>query len=300
MLFIDRVDGRRIRDPGPFHAILPFLMRGRNESAVYYSKDIDVEAAVRYVHRRNTESGERRFSLFGLILTAAAQTFVLKPRLNRFVHGKALYERKSLKFSFIVKKRLTEDAKETTAQVTFPADVTADSAAQIITRAVELARGQDMTPDEREASIIHRIPFGKFIVSRVFRLLDRFNVAPSFMLESDPLYSSAFFANLGSIGLDTPFHHLYEWGTASLFVVVGRLFQKETRGSDGVYRKKNYVNVKMTLDERIADGLYFARAAALFQRLVQHPERMERPPEPGIAAEISEAPGTEPIERDDH
>ncbi len=288
MLFIDRVDGRRIRDPGPFHAILPFLMRGRNESAVYYSKDIDVDAAVRYVHRRNSESGDRRFTLFGLILAAAAQTFVLKPRLNRFVHGRSLYERKTLKFSFIVKKRLTEDAKETTAQVTFPMDVTVDSSADIIARAVDLARGQDMTPDEREASIIHRIPFGKSIVSRLFRLLDRFNIAPSFMLESDPLYSSAFFANLGSIGLDTPFHHLYEWGTASLFVVVGRLFQKESRGSDGSYRKKNYVNIKMTLDERIADGLYFARAAALFQRLIQHPQRMEKPPEAGTGAEIQE------------
>jgi len=293
MLFIDRVDGRRIRDPGPFHAILPFLMRGRNESAVYYSKDIDVDAAVRYVHRRNSGSGERRFTLFGLILTAAAQTFVQKPRLNRFVHGRSLYERGSLKFSFIVKKRLTEDARESTAQVSFPADVTADSAADIISRAIALARGQDMTPDEREASIIHRIPFGKFIVSRVFRLLDRFNIAPSFMLESDPLYSSAFFANLGSIGLDTPFHHLYEWGTASLFVVVGRLFQKESHGSDGALRKKNYVNVKMTLDERIADGLYFARAAALFQRLVQHPERMERPSAP------SEDPDGAPPPEDD-
>ena len=278
MLFIDRVDGRRIRDPGPFHAILPFLMRGRNESAVYYSKDMDVEAAVRYVHRRNAGSGERRFTLFGLILAAAAQTFVLKPRLNRFVHGRSLYERNSLKFSFIVKKRLTEDAKETTAQVSFPKDVTIDTAADIIAREVAQARGEGMTPDEKEASIIHRIPFGKFFVSRTFRLLDRFNIAPKFMLESDPLYSSAFFANLGSIGLDTPFHHLYEWGTASLFVVVGRLFQKESRGSDGLLRRKNYINIKMSLDERIADGLYFARSAALFQRLIQHPERMEQAP----------------------
>lgn len=277
MLFIDRVDGRRIRDPGPFHAILPFLMRGRNESAVYYSKDLDVDAAVRYVHRRNAESDERRFSLFGIILTAAAQTFILKPRLNRFVHGHSLYERKDLSFSFIVKKRMTEDAKESTAQVSFAEDVTMDRAADILTEAVNFARGDSLSPDEKEASIIHRIPFGKAIVSKVFRLLDRFNIAPDFMLESDPLYASAFFANLGSIGLDTPFHHLYEWGTASLFVVVGRLFQKETRGSDGTLRKRSYVNIKVTLDERIADGLYFARAAALFQRLIQHPERMERP-----------------------
>ncbi len=279
MVFIDRADGRRIRDPGPFHAILPFLMPGKNQSAVYFAKDIDVDAAVRYVHRRNAESGERRFSLFGIILTAAAQTFILRPKLNRFVHGRHLYERKDLSFSFIVKKRMTEDARESIAQVQFPPDLTADRAAEILEEAIAFARGDSLSPDEREQSILHRIPFGKGIVSRAFRLLDRFNIAPNFMLKADPLYASAFFANLGSLGLETPFHHLYEWGTASLFVVMGRLFQKETRGADGTLRKHSCVNIKVTLDERIADGLYFARAAALFQRLILHPERMENPPD---------------------
>ena len=277
MLFLDRVDGKRIRDPGPFHAILPFLMRRRNESAVYFSKDVDVDAAIRYVHRRNAQPTQK-FSLFGLILTAAAQTFVVKPRLNRFVHGRSLYDRTALSFSFIVKKRLTEDAQESTVKVTFPNDVTIDKAAEIIGNAVAFARGDSLSQDERETTLAHRIPFGKSIASKTFRILDHFNIAPNIMLDADPLYTSAFFANLGSIGLDTPFHHLYEWGTASLFVVVGRLFQKEHRGSDGTIRKHSFVNIKVTLDERIADGLYFARAAALFQRLILHPERMEFPP----------------------
>lgn len=291
MFFIDRVDGKRIRDPGPFHAILPFLMRRRNESVVYFAKDIDVDAAVRYVHRRNAEAGDRRFSLFGIILTAAAQTFVAKPKLNRFVHGHALYERKDLSFSFVVKKRMTEDAMESLAQVRFHPDVTVDTAADIITQAIEFARSDTMSQDEREQSIVHRIPFGKSIASRVFRLLDRLNIAPASMIDADPLYASAFFANLGSIGLDTPFHHLYEWGTASFFVMVGRLFQKEVHGPDRVPRKRSFVNIKVTLDERVADGLYFARAAALFQKLILHPERMENPPWMAASAGEETHPG---------
>ena len=95
-------------------------------------------------------------------------------------------------------------------------------------------------------------------------------------LEADPLFTSVYIANLGSIGLDTPYHHLYEWGTASVFMVVGRIFQKETRRGGEL---RHFVNVKFTVDERIAEGIYFAHAAALFQRLVAKPEILERGPD---------------------
>jgi hypothetical protein len=79
---------------------------------------------------------------------------------------------------------------------------------------------------------------------------------------------------LGSLGLDTPYHHLYEWGNASLFIVMGKLQQEEGRPSrSGPGR--HFVNFKVTLDERIADGLYFARAASIFSRLMAKPELLE-------------------------
>jgi hypothetical protein len=103
------------------------------------------------------------------------------------------------------------------------------------------------------------------------------------MVAADPLFTSVYVANLGSIGLDSPYHHLYEWGTASLFMVVGRVFQKEARKSGngrlGAPELKHFVNIKFTVDERIAEGIYFAHAAALFQRLVAKPESLELPPD---------------------
>lgn len=283
MLLIDRSDGRRVRGLPGFQAIMPYLMRRRNESAVYFGKDIEVENAMRFVRRKNAEEGANRYSLFGLIVAAAARTIALKPRMNRFVHRRGIYQRNSLSISFIVKKKLTEEAAETNAKIYFERSDTLSTAIDRINRGIEAARAEGMGADDREVEIAHRIPFGKAVATGAFRLLDRFNLAPAGMIKTDPLYTSAYFANLGSIGLDTPFHHLYEWGTASAFVVMGRMFQKDLVRPDGSMVRRHFINFKVSLDERIGEGIYFAHAASLFQRYVAHPELLEEAPDLELA-----------------
>jgi hypothetical protein len=279
MLFRDRIDGKRCSDIADFKAIMPYIMRSRNESAVFFSRDLDVENAIRYVKARNTACDENRYSLFGLVLAAGVRTFALKPRLNRFVHRRGIYEHSKLSFSFIVKKRLTEESAETNAKIYFdPAD-TLDTVMDRFNAAVEKARGEELGPDDREVLAAHQVPGGKALASGGFRFLDRFNIAPAGMIDNDPLFTSAYFANLGSIGLETPYHHLYEWGSASLFVVLGRMFQKEATRSGGPSSLRHFINMKVTVDERIADGIYFAHSAALFSRLLLHPEILETPPD---------------------
>ncbi len=277
MLFRDRIDGKRLRLPA-FNAILPFLMKGRNSSAVYFGKDIEVENAIRYVHRKNAESGTSAFSLFGLLLAAGARTFFEKPDLNRFIKGRTFYTRRETAFSFVVKKRLTEEAGESIAKVRFEPNDTIYRMMDRINEAIEFAKSEIKGPGDREIDLAHRIPFGKSIITAGFRLLDALNIAPASMIAADPLYTSAFFANLGSIGLDAPFHHLYEWGTASLFVVVGRTFQKEVRMGDGSTARRTHIGLRATVDERISEGIYFAHAASLFQRYVMRPELLELAP----------------------
>lgn len=271
MIFRDRPDGRRVRHETPMSAILPYVMRSRTESAVMFSRDLDVEEALAYVHRVNAERPGARYSLFGLFLAAAVRVFALKPKLNRFVSRRGLYQRDGLFFSFIVKRELTEEAPERSAKVRFlPQDDIAAVMAKV-NAAVDALRGDGYAPDEREMRIVNAIPGGKAAFTFLFRLLDSLNLAPAPLIEADPLYSSAYFANLGSIGLETPYHHLYEWGTASLFVSMGRIFRKESGKAAG----RRHLNVKITLDERIADGIYFAHAASLLARFIRKPAELE-------------------------
>lgn len=282
MLFIDRPDGKKIRQAHALNAIMPYMMPGRNQSAVYYEKDIDVENALRHVRAKNSmsnadsqPSGQERYSLFAFSVAVLVRTLAIRPELNRFIHGRALYQRKDIVISFIVKQKMTEDAPEGSAKVYFRPDDGLDEVTKKINQAIADVRGRGQGSDgETIAKIAHRLPGGKALIAGLYRFLDRLNLAPAALIASDPLYATAYFANLGSIGLDAPFHHLYEWGNASIFMVMGKLLQRESHhGAFG--SKRHFANFKVSLDERIADGLYFARSASVFYRLFANPELLD-------------------------
>lgn len=277
MLFIDRPDGKRVRGTHALNAMMPYMMRERNESAVYYEKEIDVENALRHVRAKNskTEEDKDRYSLFSLFLAAAVRTFALRPELNRYIHRRALYQRNHIALSFIVKQKLTEEAPEGNAKVFFDPGDNLEEVTRKVNEAIAYVREHgDGGSGEKLVKAAHSVPGGKALLIALYRLLDRFNLAPWALLRTDPLYSTAYLANLGSIGLDTPYHHLYEWGNASFFIVLGKLTQKD--GHHGTFgSKRHFINLKATLDERISDGLYFARSASIFTRLLARPELLE-------------------------
>ena len=93
---------------------------------------------------------------------------------------------------------------------------------------------------------------GKALLIGIYRLLDRFNLAPWSLIKMDPFYSSIYIANLGSLGLNAPYHHLYEWGNTSIFLVIGKMFSKEL-WHGGTRVRQRYIELRVTIDERIAD-----------------------------------------------
>ena len=113
------------------------------------------------------------------------------------------------------------------------------------------------------------------IVSLICRLERKGAILPA-LVETDPYHSTVNFANLGSIGLPSGFHHLTNWGTTSLFVVVGKMGRMPFFENDQVVFKEG-VNLNITVDERIADGYYFSKSMKLLQYLLQHPDLLDRP-----------------------
>ncbi len=144
--------------------------------------------------------------------------------------------------------------------------------------AVGEGRGDRPTTSEKEMDVVTRLPRSLLrFVMWAQRALDYFNLLPAAMIRSDPLYASAFLANLGSIGLDAPYHHLYEYGTVPVFVAIGRIHKAPVVDADGNLAVRRVVTVKYTLDERIADGFYCARSLERFRELVQAPAPLLEP-----------------------
>jgi len=259
---------------------MPYMMRGRNESAVYYEKEINIENALAYLKKlkmaQETKEDQDRFTLFGIIMTAALKTMALYPRLNRFIHRRAMYQRRHLVFSFIVKQHFDQDAPEVNARLFFNPDDSFEAVSTQIRSAILGARTRGEGDGEQFADIFHKIPGGKALLVGIYRLLDRFNLAPWSLIKMDPFYSSIYIANLGSLGLNAPYHHLYEWGNTSIFLVIGKMFSKEL-WHGGTRVRQRYIDLRVTLDERIADGYIFAEAASAFSRMLSNPELLELP-----------------------
>lgn len=276
-----RYDGTLLKDLPPFRVINPYVMRGRNESAIYYTQTIEIESTHEFLrdYNRGRDRSER-LSLFHILLAAVVRTIALRPQMNRFVSGQRIYQRNRLQVSFIVKKSLTDDGDETNAKITFSPNDTLETARRRIQYHVEDARNQEGNESDKEIAFFTKLPrlLLRLIVAG-FKTLDYFGIAPSEMLRLDPLYTSVYVANLGSVGLDAPFHHLYEWGNASVFMVIGRPKRIWLPNPDGTFTGRLAIEIRYTIDDRITEGIYGAHSLQLFRDLVQNPERLMNEPE---------------------
>ena len=67
---------------------------------------------------------------------------------------------------------------------------------------------------DQELGLLLAFPgFIRRILMRLVDVADRLGMLPASYIENDPMYASAFFANMASLGMPAVFHHLYEYGT---------------------------------------------------------------------------------------
>jgi hypothetical protein len=276
-----RYDGVLIKGLPSFRIINPFVMRKRNESAIYFSQTLEVENTREFLKQRNRSRGpEERISLFHILLAAAVRTISLRPQLNRFVSGQRIYQRNRLQISFIVKKEMGDDGQETNAKISFSPRDTLEDVRRRVNRDVTEARDWEGNISDHEVDFFAKMP--RFIVNavvKIFRFLDYFGIAPKSMIEIDPLYTSLYVANLGSVGLDAAYHHLYEWGNASMFMVIGRMHRALVLNEKAKPVVRLVIDIKYTMDDRISEGVYAAKALQLFKNFVQNPELLEEAPD---------------------
>src|SRR5690606_28550044 len=88
---------------------------------------------------------------------------------------------------------------------------------------------------------------------------------------------SLFVANLGSLGIDRVWHHLYEYGTASLFCTLGAVQKQVIVGEGDVPVVRPVLRLRFSFDERINDGFYCVKALELVRSLIEDPEQLLDP-----------------------
>lgn len=278
-----RNDAKEVFDIPVFNKFFPFLMKRRCDALVYQTITFDMTNAVEFVRRYNKEHpDEGRLKVFSLYVAAMMRLMALRPELNRFIAGSRYWQRNELSVNFIIKESFDDHAPERSDPLVIPHDATLPEVAKLINDKIDEARSEDGDTTADEAIGLF-MKFPKWVIKAIVGIagfLDHHGKAPAILREADGMHTSLYISNLGSIGLmaGPTFHHLYEWGTTSMFQTMGSVNRRVVFDEDGKVTKKYDMTVGVTLDERICDGFYFVKSFMILQDLINHPEKlMERP-----------------------
>ena len=274
MLWWRRADGDLVKDGTDLRRIMPYVMRTRNASTVYFEQRIDVRKAEQFVRAFNEAHPETRATLFHVVLWAARQCLTEFPALNRFVAGGRLYQRKGLWISYSAKQRMKRGAPLIVLKRRFePEELFAAMVTEMGTQLQSAKFGGGKSSVDGELGLVLMLPgFLRRVVFAAYRALEALGMFPRVFIDNDPLYATLFLTDLGSLGMDPAYHHLYEYGTIGIFGAIGRA-RTELIGdpSTGRLERQRIATVRWSFDERVEDGLYAGYGLKHLKRLIEDP-----------------------------
>ena len=280
--FGDRYDGYRIRNSDPLFQLIPSIMRTRTDSMVYFDYDLDITELEKFV-RLHRATDIPRLRMLHIFMASMVRVTSQMPYLNRFISGKKIYARNEMRIALAAKRSMSIDAEESNIIPEFEMEDTLYDVVEKVESALEaeiFTEGGSEDGTFAVASVIGAIPTGiKSAFIDLMRGLDQIGKMPKLFHKVSPFHASMFITDLGSCGIGPVFHHLYEFGTCSVFVAMGK---KETRyilNAKGEVETRRFIGVKIVVDERICDGFYYAYAMRKLARLIRHPEQLLSPPE---------------------
>ena len=275
----DRFDATLVRDIDALHWFMPYLYPNRADNEAFIQEEFDLTNLEAFLAKKNEGRDKAdRYTIFHAVAAALVKTVTLRPKMNRFIQGRRLYQRDKLTLAFVVKKQFKDDAHEALAYIEFPEDTTIDSLHERIMREIRECRSDKLDNSTAGMELFTKLPRWLMrIVMWMLHRLDFYGKVPYDLIKADPNYSSVFITNLGSIKLNAAYHHLTNWGTNSVFVIIGEKAKKPVFREDGTYEMRDTLGVGITLDERIADGYYYAQTIRLVKKLIEHPELLDLP-----------------------
>ena len=274
----DRKDGRLLRELDSLHYITGILYPNRCDNEAYISLRVDLTNMNAYLAKLNETETEFPYTMFHIVVAALLKTITLRPKLNRFIANCNFYQRNEVSAAFVVKKQFSDKGAEALAFLHGQDDFTLRDVHEYIRSQVMECRSDKVDASTGVMDILNKIPrFVSKAAVRTLMWLDKHGWVPADIIATDPYYSSVVISNLGSIKLKCGYHHLTNWGTCSLFCIIGEKAVRPVYAPDGTMAMKETLDLGLTIDERLADGYYYSRSIRLLKYLLEHPEELERP-----------------------
>ncbi len=275
-----RPDAELVRT-SKFQELMFHIMHTRNESVVYFDTQIDLTHTFAFLDQCNKDRDQKEhLTLFHVYLAACVRTFALRPKMNRFVSGRRLWQRNQILIAFVVKKQKTESGEEVNAMIEFDPFDTLETIQKTVNQHLNEAR-HESNKNEKDIKFFGALP--RWLIKFIFwfnRWMDEHNHPIYSITKTMPLFCSAFVGNLGSIGLESVYHHPFDLGTASIIVIIGKTYKAAVvdQETEAISVRK-VMDMRVALDDRISEGSYTGPSVHILQNFIEHPEPLLTPPD---------------------
>jgi pyruvate/2-oxoglutarate dehydrogenase complex dihydrolipoamide acyltransferase (E2) component len=269
----------RVRSIDPLAIVSPYIMKNRIGSQNLLTDRIPTARVDKFIKAKQ-EEGMKNLSFMHVLIAAYVRAVSQRPALNRFIRGQKIYSRRDIELAITIKKEMALDSPDTVIKILFSPTDTLSDVYEKMNKAIEDYRAEQDGSFDKLAKVISFIP-GLLLRATVgiLRFLDYFGLLPRFLTRLSPFHASIFITSMGSLGIPPVYHHLYDFGTVPAFCAFGAKQREYKVNADGSVYKYQYVDLTFTLDERIADGYYFASALKLLRSYMRNPEQLMTPPE---------------------
>lgn len=275
-MFGRRSDGRKLKTVPPFFKVIPNIMLERSDSQVYFKQDIILKDMDAYIDKKSEEG--IKLSYMNIIYAALVRILAERPYLNRFAMNGSLFARNKIYISLAIKKNFSDEGQETTIKLPFDGTENIFEVKKKLDSAIE--KNKDATNSNNTdalAKALSLVPNGAIRVAiKLLSFLDRHGVMPKAVISASPFHTSVFLTNVGSLGIDSIYHHLYNFGTTSMFFAMGKKKKSYVYDEDEIHEEK-CITVAFVGDERICDGYYYAASFKLLNKYLKKPELLEQP-----------------------
>lgn len=271
-----RADGRKVREGlSAIERAIPYIMPKRVDAQNYVTEYVDEEVIRGYIREVRRVKGIR-LSRMAVLIAAYYLSARRHPYINRFVVNSRIYQRNHFCVSFVMLKSDTNGKGiQTTVKVFLePGDNVFTINEKISALIEENSRPVNQNNTDKFAAFMFSIPLLPKLVLGLARLLDHFGLLPRFVIDLSPFHTSMFITNLASIQTNSIYHHIYEFGTTSVFVSMGKSVPNFLTGE----LKSRLVPIKVVMDERICTGHDYAMFYKTMRRFLKNPALLEEDP----------------------
>jgi hypothetical protein len=275
----DRYDGWRVRKVDAVFRVIPYFLRTRMDAQNFFEERIPIDHLESFIKEVKNEMPE--LSIMHIIIAALVRLFSQRPHLNRFVMWNKLFARNHLNVAIAIKRSLSDEGEETLIKPYFQlTDTLQDVVRKIHTEQTKNQQTGQKNGSDTVSRILGYLPDSLMrLVVFVLFWMDKVGIMPKLIFRVSPWHSSIFLTNIGSIGVESIYHHLYEFGTCSMFVAMGKKTRKNIIEKNGNTVTQKSILLKFVLDERVCDGFYYASSMRLLNKILADPALLLTSPE---------------------